>query len=156
MSKGPSHMEPSDDTWGESNLNDRGHVSENHFPWDIPCDYTMLHVLQIKGLYGGKARKDQYVHLGKFLEVCTPFNIPCTTKVAFRLYLFPFLLTGKALLWFHSLPTNSITSWSEITRIFLDQYSHPSKVHQIRDKIVNFIQRSGEPFYKYGRVFIKN
>lgn len=85
----------------------------------------MLHMLQMKGLYEGQAFEDRNVHLKNFVEVCASLNIAHITQESIRLRLFPFSITSEAVLWLRSLLPDSITSWDELTMVFLDKYFPP-------------------------------
>ena len=55
---------------------------------------------------------------------------------------------GEAALWLRQLPAGSITTWSELTEVFLDQFFPPSRMLQLRDEIINFRQLNGEPLHE--------
>jgi hypothetical protein len=50
----------------------------------------------------GKTLEDANAHLQHFLEICRTFTIRGVSQDAVCLSLFPFLLLGKAKLWFYS------------------------------------------------------
>lgn len=108
----------------------------------------MLHLLQMKGLFGGQPSEDVNRHMKNFLEICQPFNITNISQKSIRLRLFPFSLTGEATMWLEELPLRCITSWQELTEAFLDRFFPPSKMLQLRDDITNFRQESSEPLHE--------
>ncbi|XP_020249380.1 uncharacterized protein LOC109826769 [Asparagus officinalis] len=62
--------------------------------------------------------------------------------------LFPFSLRDKARAWLHSLPAGSITTWDQLSRVFLVKYFPPSKTAQMRNQITSFVQKEGESLYE--------
>ena len=71
---------------------------------------TMLHLLQIKGFFGGSAYEDPYNHIQNVVEVCSLFTNKDMSQESVRLRLFPFSLIGEGTKWLASLPLNTITS----------------------------------------------
>lgn len=69
---------------GERQLKGAGQTGAARIPlhWSrtLHMMNVMLHLLQIKGLYGEQAYEELYVYLKNFLEVCGPFNIAHTTQ----------------------------------------------------------------------------
>nr|GEW09379.1 reverse transcriptase domain-containing protein [Tanacetum cinerariifolium] len=59
---------------------------------------------------------------------------------ALRLYLFPYSLTHHATAWFYRLPRNSITTFEQMVKLFLEKYFPPSMVTKLRNEITNFRQ----------------
>lgn len=71
---------------------------------------TMLHLFQMKRLYGGQYHEDPHNHLKISLILCGPFTFPNITQESVRLRLFPFPLTGEATAYLSELPERCITS----------------------------------------------
>jgi len=67
---------------------------------------------------------------------------------AIRLHLFPFPLRDKARAWLHSLPSGCITTWDELTRVFLANIFPPSKTGSLRNHITNLTQRDDDTLYE--------
>jgi len=76
---------------------------------------TTLHLLQMKGIYGGFNHKDPHEHMRNFIDVCGSFSFKNVSQESISLRLFPLSLTGEASKWLAELPKNSITSWDELT-----------------------------------------
>nr|GEU58257.1 reverse transcriptase domain-containing protein [Tanacetum cinerariifolium] len=70
------------------------------------------------------------------------------TDDALRLYLFPHSLTHNATSWFDRLPRNSIKTFEQMAKMFLEKYFPPSMVTKLRNKITNFSQRPDESLFK--------
>nr|GEV18750.1 reverse transcriptase domain-containing protein [Tanacetum cinerariifolium] len=67
---------------------------------------------------------------------------------ALRLYLFPHSLTHHATAWFDYLPRNSINTFEQIAKMFLEKYFPPSMVTKLRNEITNFCQRPHESLFE--------
>nr|GEZ95245.1 reverse transcriptase domain-containing protein [Tanacetum cinerariifolium] len=70
------------------------------------------------------------------------------TDDALRLYLFPHSLTHHATAWFDRLPRNSINTFEQMAKIFLEKYFPPSMVTKLRNEITNFRQRTDESLFE--------
>nr|GEU66730.1 reverse transcriptase domain-containing protein [Tanacetum cinerariifolium] len=67
---------------------------------------------------------------------------------ALLLYLFPHSLTHHATAWFDLLPRNSITTFEQMAKMFLEKYFPPSMVTKLRNEITNFRQRPDESLFE--------
>ncbi|GKA20326.1 reverse transcriptase domain-containing protein [Tanacetum coccineum] len=65
-----------------------------------------------------------------------------------RLYLFPYSLQHRAAEWFDRLPSNSITTFDQMAKIFLEKYFPPSMVIKLRNDITNFHQEPNESLFE--------
>ncbi|GJS68821.1 reverse transcriptase domain-containing protein [Tanacetum coccineum] len=99
---------------------------------------------QFHGLPGDDANK----HLDKFLHVTQSIKVNGVTDDALRLYLFPHSLTHHATAWFDRLPRNSITTFEQMAKMFLEKYFPPSMVTKLRNEITNFFQRPDESLFE--------
>nr|GEW34030.1 reverse transcriptase domain-containing protein [Tanacetum cinerariifolium] len=99
---------------------------------------------QFHGLPGDDANK----HLDKFLHVTQSIKVNGVTDDALCLYLFPHSLTHHATAWFNRLPRNSITTFEQMAKMFLEKYFPPFMVTKLRNKITNFRQRLDESLFE--------
>nr|GEV97429.1 hypothetical protein [Tanacetum cinerariifolium]GEW50790.1 hypothetical protein [Tanacetum cinerariifolium] len=95
---------------------------------------------QIHGLSGDDDNK----HLDKFLHVTQSIKVNGITDDALRLYLFPNSLTHHATAWFDRLLRNSINTFDQMAKMFLEKYFPPYMVTKLRNEITNFRQRPDE------------
>ena len=65
-----------------------------------------------------------------------------------RLRLFPFSLKENAKHWLISEPSDSITSWDDLSNKFLARFFPPAKAAKLRIDINSFYQCKGESFYE--------
>nr|GEU81451.1 reverse transcriptase domain-containing protein [Tanacetum cinerariifolium] len=70
------------------------------------------------------------------------------TDDTLRLYLFPHSLTHHATAWFDRLPRNSINTFEQMAKMFLEKYFPPSMVTKLRNEITNFHQRLDESLFE--------
>nr|GEW47934.1 reverse transcriptase domain-containing protein [Tanacetum cinerariifolium] len=99
---------------------------------------------QFHVLSGDDANK----HLDKFLHVTQCIKVNEVTDDALRLYLLPHSLTHHATAWFDRFPRNSITTFEQMAKIFLEKYFPPSMVTKLRNEITNFRQRPDESLFE--------
>ncbi|XP_070057580.1 uncharacterized protein [Nicotiana tomentosiformis] len=104
----------------------------------------MLYLLQNKGLFYGSYIEDPQQHLKKFLSICVMQRQPNVTPEAIRLLLFPFSMIGETQTWLNSLPINSITTWEELVKRFLNKFYPPNKTAKQVDEILSFGQKPCE------------
>nr|GEV09457.1 reverse transcriptase domain-containing protein [Tanacetum cinerariifolium] len=99
---------------------------------------------QFHGLPGDDANK----HLDKFLHVTQSIKVNGVTDDALRLYHFPHSLTHHATTWFDRLPRNSINSFEQMAKMFLEKYFPPSMVTKFINEITNFHQRPDKSLFE--------
>nr|GEV57557.1 reverse transcriptase domain-containing protein [Tanacetum cinerariifolium] len=99
---------------------------------------------QFHGLLGNDANK----HLDKFLHVTQSIKVNGVIDDTLRLYLFSHTLTHHATTWFDRLPRNSINTFEQMAKMFLEKYFPPSMVMKLRNEITNFRQRPDESLFE--------
>ena len=67
---------------------------------------------------------------------------------AIRLRIFPFSLRDRAIAWLQYLPSNSVTTWNELKKVFLARYFPPSKTAMLRANINGFKQKESESLFE--------
>nr|GEV81952.1 hypothetical protein [Tanacetum cinerariifolium] len=92
--------------------------------------------------FHGLSSDDANKHLDKFLHITQSIKVNGVTDDALHLYLFPHSLTHHATVWFDRLPRNSINTFEQMAKIFLEKYFPPSMVTKLRNKITNFCQHT--------------
>ena len=88
--------------------------------------------------YHGLAAEDPFDHLYKFDKYCGLSKTNGVSEDAFKLKLFPFSLGDKAHQWEKTLPSDTVTTWDECKRVFLDKFFSTSITAKIRNKISGF------------------
>ncbi|GKE76945.1 reverse transcriptase domain-containing protein, partial [Tanacetum coccineum] len=91
---------------------------------------------------------DANKHLDKFLHVTQSMKVNGVFDDALCLYLFPYSLQHRAAEWFDRLPRNSITTFDQMAKIFLEKYFPSSMVAKLRNDITNFRQEPDESLFE--------
>nr|GEX43281.1 reverse transcriptase domain-containing protein [Tanacetum cinerariifolium] len=99
---------------------------------------------QFHGLPGEDANK----HLDKLLHVTQSIKANGVTDDALCLYLFPHSLTHHATVRFDRFPRNSINTFEQMAKMFLEKYFPPSMGTKLRNEITNFCQRPDESLFE--------
>ncbi|KAG8491357.1 hypothetical protein CXB51_014478 [Gossypium anomalum] len=109
---------------------------------------VMFQMLQTVGQFSRMTTEDPHLHLRMFMEVSESFQLAEVPEDALRLKLFPYSLRDRARAWLNSLPSNSISTWQELTERFLVKYFLPSKIAKLRNGITTFQKMDDESLYK--------
>ncbi|KAK4706795.1 hypothetical protein R3W88_033645 [Solanum pinnatisectum] len=81
---------------------------------------TMIQLLSMKGMFRGTASEDANQHLMNFVEIYKSQEIPGVNQTKMRLRLFPLSLTGEVTNWLNEMPYDSIRTWNELKKAFLE------------------------------------
>nr|GEY00022.1 reverse transcriptase domain-containing protein [Tanacetum cinerariifolium] len=84
----------------------------------------------------------------KFLHVTQSMKVNGVSNDALRLYLFPYSLQHRAAEWFDHFPRNSINTFNQMAKIFLEKYVPPPMVTKLRNDITNFRQEPDESLFE--------
>ncbi|XP_059290141.1 uncharacterized protein LOC132043695, partial [Lycium ferocissimum] len=96
--------------------------------------------------YHGLAVEDPFDHLDKFDSYCGMSKTNGVSEDALKLKLFPFSLGDKARQWEKSLPSDSITTWEDCKKAFLEKFFSTSRTAKLRNEISSFQQKNLEGF----------
>ncbi|GJU94161.1 reverse transcriptase domain-containing protein [Tanacetum coccineum] len=88
----------------------------------------------------GYLRADPHDHICEFLAICNMFRYDETQNEAVKLLIFPFSLCDKAKIWFNELNEESMTSWEQMRRAFINKFFPPLLFNRLLHKIRNFSQ----------------
>ncbi|XP_075074787.1 uncharacterized protein LOC142162341 [Nicotiana tabacum] len=108
---------------------------------------SMIQLLHANGQFMGLPHEDPQHHILNFLEISDTYITNGVTPDYVRLTLFPFSLLGEAKRWLKAEPANSITTWNDLARKFLERFFPSGKTAKIRSEIVAFKQKAGESLY---------
>ncbi|GJW54239.1 reverse transcriptase domain-containing protein [Tanacetum coccineum] len=90
--------------------------------------------------FDGHLRADPHDHIREFLAICNMFRYGETQSEAVKLLIFPLSLCDEAETWFHELNEESITSWEQMRRDFINKFFPPSLFKRLLLEIRNFSQ----------------
>ncbi|GKA05067.1 reverse transcriptase domain-containing protein, partial [Tanacetum coccineum] len=90
--------------------------------------------------FDGYLRADLHDHIREFLATCDMFKYGETQSEAVKLLIFPFSLCNEAKTWFNELNEESITSWEQMRKDFINRFFPPSLFNHLLLEIRNFSQ----------------
>ncbi|GJW38536.1 reverse transcriptase domain-containing protein, partial [Tanacetum coccineum] len=90
--------------------------------------------------FDGYLRADPHDHIREFLAICDMFKYGETQSEAVKLLIFPLSLCDKAKTWFNELNEESITSWEQMRRAFINRFFPPSLFNRLLLEIRSFSQ----------------
>ncbi|GKE51923.1 MAK10-like protein [Tanacetum coccineum] len=87
---------------------------------------------------------DPNKHLKDFLKLVDSLDLDGENRERMHLRLFQFSLRDQASNWLEHLPAGSITTWEDLTTLFLTQFFPPGRTAKLRNDIMMFQQHHGE------------
>ncbi|GJS43049.1 reverse transcriptase domain-containing protein [Tanacetum coccineum] len=93
-----------------------------------------------KNKFDDYLRANPHDHIREFLAICDMFKYGETQSEAVKLMIFPYSLSDKAKTWFNELNEESITSWDQMRKVFINRFFLPSLFHRLLLEIRNFSQ----------------
>ena len=105
----------------------------NYPKLDAPFELKsgLIHLLPT---FHGFSGEDPHKHLKEFHVIYSTMRSQGVSKEHIKLKAFPFSLANNAKDWLYYLPTNDITSWNDMKRLFLEKYFPTSRAVVIRKK----------------------
>ncbi|GJW26530.1 zinc finger, CCHC-type containing protein [Tanacetum coccineum] len=97
---------------------------------------THLKMIQ-ENKFDGYLRADPHDHIREFLAICNMFRYDETQSEAVNLMIFPLSLSDEAKTWFNELNEESITSWEQMRRAFINRFFPPSLFNRLLLEIIN-------------------
>ncbi|GKD10170.1 reverse transcriptase domain-containing protein, partial [Tanacetum coccineum] len=88
--------------------------------------------------FDGYLRADPQDHIREYITIYNMFKYGETQSEAVKLLIFPFSLGDEAKTWFNKLNEESITSWEQIRRAFINKFFPPSLFNRLLLEIRNF------------------
>ncbi len=76
--------------------------------------------------------------------VCLSMKPQGVTEDQIKLRAFPFSLVESAKEWLFYLPPKSITTWADLSRLFLNRFFPASRAAELRREIVRIRQKEAE------------
>ncbi|GJR33177.1 reverse transcriptase domain-containing protein [Tanacetum coccineum] len=108
---------------------------------DDNFDINSTHLNMIReNKFDGYLRADPHDHIREFLAICNMFIYGETQSEAVKLLIFLFSLCDEAKTWFNELNEESITSWEQMRKVFINIFFPPSLFNRLLLEIRNFSQ----------------
>ncbi|GJR41155.1 reverse transcriptase domain-containing protein [Tanacetum coccineum] len=102
-------------------------------------NFTHLKMIR-ENKFDGYLRADPHDHIREFLAICNMFRYGETQSEAVKLMIFPLSLSDEAKTWFNELNEESITSWEQMRRAFINRFFPPSLFNRLLLEIRSFSQ----------------
>ncbi|GMJ04675.1 hypothetical protein HRI_004136700 [Hibiscus trionum] len=112
----------------------------------------LIHLLPT---FHGLPTENPHKHLKEFHMVCLSTKPQGVSDDQIKLRAFPFSLSDIAKDWLFDLPPNSVTTWTDMAKLFLDRFFPAAKASEIRRSILSIQQREAESLYEYWERFKK-
>ncbi|GJU85336.1 reverse transcriptase domain-containing protein [Tanacetum coccineum] len=100
---------------------------------------TRLNMIR-ENKFDGYLLADPHDRIGEFLAISDMFKYGETQSEAVKLFIFPFSLCDKAKTWFNELNKESITSWDQMRRVFINRFFPPLLFNYLLFEIRSFSQ----------------
>ncbi|GJU57816.1 reverse transcriptase domain-containing protein, partial [Tanacetum coccineum] len=100
---------------------------------------TYLNMIR-ENKFDGYLRADPHDHIREFLAVCNMFRYGKTQSEAVKLMIFPLSLSDEAKTRFYELNEESITSWEQMRKAFINRFFPPLLFNRLLLEIRNFSQ----------------
>ncbi|GJU93477.1 reverse transcriptase domain-containing protein [Tanacetum coccineum] len=94
--------------------------------------------------FDGYLQADPHDQIREFLAICDMFTYGETQSEAIKLLIFPYSLSDKAKTWFNEPNEESITSWKQMRKDFVNKFFPPSLFNILLLEIRNFSQNECE------------
>ncbi|GJY44057.1 reverse transcriptase domain-containing protein [Tanacetum coccineum] len=94
----------------------------------------------LENKFDGYLRADPHDHIREFLAICNMFRYGETQSEVVKLLIFPFSLCDEAKTWFNELNEESITSWEQMRKAFINKFFPPLLFNRLLLEIKNFSQ----------------
>ncbi|XP_074298404.1 uncharacterized protein LOC141629277 [Silene latifolia] len=92
---------------------------------------TLLQLVQ-GNQFGGGATENPNEHINDFLDSCEMYKANGVSDDAIRLRLFPYSLRGSAKEWLKSCAPDSLRTWIDVSKAFLNKYFPPQRTAKIK------------------------
>ena len=87
--------------------------------------------------FAGHPTENPSEHLGRFLKIAASTKVSGVKPEVIQLQLFPFSLRDMAIIWFNSLPQESVNTWEELMRVYFNKFFISSLQSKQRREIIN-------------------
>ncbi|GJX46406.1 zinc finger, CCHC-type containing protein [Tanacetum coccineum] len=102
-----------------------------------------IRLVQSGCAFHGLRSEDPNQHLKDFLKPIDSLDLNGENRERRRLCLIQFSLRDQASKWLECLPTGSISTWEDLTTLFLAQFFPPGRTTKLRNDILMFQQHQG-------------
>ncbi|XP_023742432.1 uncharacterized protein LOC111890555 [Lactuca sativa] len=112
----------------------------------------LIHLLPT---FRGLENEGPHKFLKEFHLVCSGMKPHAVTEDQIKLRAFLFSLQDSAREWLYELPSGSITTWTELAKLFLEKYFPETRVSSLRREILGIKQGKRQALHTYWERFKK-
>ena len=113
---------------------------------DYELEPAIISMVQ-QNQFSGHSTENPNEHLGRFLRIANSIKLSGVRPEVIQLQLFPFSLRDMAIIWFNSLPHESVNTWEELMRAYFSKFFIPSLLSKQRREITNSKHEGDENRY---------
>nr|GEX80468.1 DNA-directed DNA polymerase [Tanacetum cinerariifolium] len=106
---------------------------------------NLLQLVQANKFHGFE-RDNPHTHISNLKRMTATRKYRDVSNDAIKLMLFPYSLEGAARIWYEKESPNSILTWDDLVKKFVNQFFPPSKTTHLKNEISRFTQRFEETF----------
>ena len=103
---------------------------------DYELEPALITMVQ-QNQFAGQSTENTNEHLGRFLRIENSIKLNGVKPEVIQLQLFPFSLRDMAITWLNSLPQESVNTWEELMRAYINKFIIPSLQSKQRRGIIN-------------------
>ena len=98
--------------------------------------------------FHGKLNKDCLQFMKEFSAIIETFPIMRLSREQLYMRCFQYCLKDLSIKWLMGLRPGSLTSWSQICRVFFNRFFPARKAKELKVKITDFYESEGELFHE--------
>nr|GEX73681.1 reverse transcriptase domain-containing protein [Tanacetum cinerariifolium]GEY23970.1 reverse transcriptase domain-containing protein [Tanacetum cinerariifolium] len=106
---------------------------------------NLLQLVQANS-YHSFERENPHTHINNFKRITSTLKFRDVPNDVIKLMMFPYSLEGSVRVWYDKEPPNSILTWEDLVKKFVNQFFPPSKTTHLKNEISRFTQRFEETF----------
>ena len=122
---------------------------------DFELKPALINMVQ-QNQFTGHPTENPNEHLGRFLRIKNSIKLSGVKPEVIQLQLFPFSLRDMAIIWFNSLPHESVNTWEELMSAYFSKFFIPSLPFEQRREITNSKHGVNENMYTAWKDLAKN
>ncbi|GKC12458.1 reverse transcriptase domain-containing protein [Tanacetum coccineum] len=106
---------------------------------------NLLQLVQASPFHGFE-RENPHTHISNFKRITSTLRFRGVPNDVIKLMMFPYSLERAARIWYDKEPPNSILTWDDLVKKFMNQFFPPSKTTHLKNEISRFTQKFDETF----------
>nr|GEX67897.1 reverse transcriptase domain-containing protein [Tanacetum cinerariifolium] len=132
-------LQPPTEGYGEAIVISK--INADHFE----IKTNLLQLVQANPFHGFE-RENPHTHINNFKRITLTLKFRDVPNDVIKLMMFSYSLEGNSRVWYDKEPPNSILTWEDLIKKFVNQFFPPSKTTHLKNEISRFTQRFEETF----------